>query len=181
MLPNADVSATRLMVWRDSKGLPLFGPTRRHVHQPRNAEATRKGSIDGRLDDIQSKESEGKSHAGGSFTDAFAGGDRLDPRRPCRISFRRAIAAPWRRRKGASSSLRPGSASPRSSTRSKAGSPRACVGRSAATKGSWSLWRGRQNLRGTGFVKSKLSQIRNSSTLNLWRRDKRQPADGLPT
>ena len=55
-----------------------IGPTRRHVHQARNAEAARKGSIDRRLDDVGSKESEGKSHAGRSFTDALAGGDRLD-------------------------------------------------------------------------------------------------------
>ena len=67
------------MVWRDSKGLPLIGPTRRHVHQTRNAEAAWKGSVDCRLDDVRSEEGEGKSHAGRSFTDAFAGGDRPMP------------------------------------------------------------------------------------------------------
>ena len=57
---------------------PLIGPTRRHVHQTRNAKAAWKGSVDCRLDDVRSKESEGKSHAGRSFADAFAGGDRLN-------------------------------------------------------------------------------------------------------
>ena len=84
------------------QGLPLIGPTRRHVHQTRNAEAAWKGSVDCRLDDVRSEEGEGKSHAGRSFTNAFAGGDRL-----------RAIAAPWRWRIGVSFSLQPGSASPR--------------------------------------------------------------------
>ena len=46
------------MVWRDSKGLPLIGPTRRHVHQTRNAEAAWKGSVDCRLDDVRSEEGE---------------------------------------------------------------------------------------------------------------------------
>ena len=32
-MPPADASSLRSMVWRDSKGLPLIGPTRRHVHQ----------------------------------------------------------------------------------------------------------------------------------------------------
>src|SRR5208337_1479418 len=32
-----------------------------------------------RLDDVRSKESEGKTHARRSFADAFSGGDRLDP------------------------------------------------------------------------------------------------------
>ena len=51
MSPDADVSAWRSMGWRDSKGLPLIGPTRRHVHQTRNAEAAWKGSVDCRLDE----------------------------------------------------------------------------------------------------------------------------------
>ena len=62
----------------DSKGQPLIGPTRRHVHQTRNAEAAWQGSIDRHLDDVWSEEGERKSHAGRSFTDAFANGDRLD-------------------------------------------------------------------------------------------------------
>ena len=66
------------MVWRDSESLPLIGPTRRHVHQTRNAEASWENSIDSRLDNIRSKESEGKTHARRSFADAFSGGDRLD-------------------------------------------------------------------------------------------------------
>src|SRR5271157_5191521 len=77
-MPPADASSLRSMVWRDSKGLPLIGPTRRHVHQTRNAEAAWKGSVDCRLDDVRSEEGEGKSHAGRSFTNAFAGGDRLN-------------------------------------------------------------------------------------------------------
>ena len=51
--------------WRGA--IPIMAPdrpTRRHVHQTRNAEAARKGSVDCRLDDVRSKESEGKSHAG---------------------------------------------------------------------------------------------------------------------
>ena len=55
-MPPADASSLRSMVWRDSKGLPLIGPTRRHVHQTRNAEAAWKGSVDCRLDDVRSEE-----------------------------------------------------------------------------------------------------------------------------
>jgi len=75
---DAGVPALRSVVWRDSEGLPLLGPTRRHIHQTRNTEAARQNSIDRRLDNVRSKESEGKSHSGRSFADAFAGGDRLN-------------------------------------------------------------------------------------------------------
>src|SRR5271166_569420 len=78
MFPNADVSALRSIARRDSNCGSLFGPTRRHVHQTRNTETARKSSLDCRLDDVRCKESKGKSHAGRSFTDAFAGGDRLN-------------------------------------------------------------------------------------------------------
>jgi len=78
MFPTTDVSALRSMARPDSNCGPLFGPTRRHVHQTRNTETARKRSLDCRLDDVRSKESKGKSHAGRSFADAFAGGDRLN-------------------------------------------------------------------------------------------------------
>ena len=80
MLANvdSDVSAVGSMVWGDSKGLPLIGPTRWHIHQTRDAEAARKGSVDCCLDYVWSEEGERKSHAGGSFTDAFTSGDRLN-------------------------------------------------------------------------------------------------------
>ena len=75
---RSGLSAMRLMVWRDSKSLPLIGPTRRHVHQTRNAEAAWETPVDRRLDDVRSEESQRKSHARRSFADAFSGGDRLD-------------------------------------------------------------------------------------------------------
>ena len=39
MLANvdSDVSAVGSMVWGDSKGQPLIGPIRRHIHQTRDA------------------------------------------------------------------------------------------------------------------------------------------------
>ena len=73
-----DVSALRSMARRDSNCGPLFGPTRRHVYQTRNTETAGKSSLDCRPDDVRSKVSKGKSHAGRSFADAFAGGDRLN-------------------------------------------------------------------------------------------------------
>ena len=74
---NVDVSALRSTARRDSNYRPLINPVRRHVHQTRNAEAARQSTIDRRLDDVRSEESEGDSHAGGSSADAFAGGDGL--------------------------------------------------------------------------------------------------------
>ena len=61
MSPDAGVPALRSVVWRDSEGLPLLGPARRHIHQTRSAEAARQSSINCRLDDVRSKVSEGKS------------------------------------------------------------------------------------------------------------------------
>ena len=58
VLSNTDASALRLMIWREPKGLSLIGPIRRHIHQTRDAEAARKGSVDRRLDDVWSEEGE---------------------------------------------------------------------------------------------------------------------------
>ena len=77
MFRNVDVGPGS-MARRDSNYGTLINPARRHVHQTRNAEAARQNSIDRRLDDVRSKESEGKSHTGRPFADAFAVGDRLN-------------------------------------------------------------------------------------------------------
>jgi hypothetical protein len=77
MFRNVDVCLGS-MAWRDSNYGTLISPVRRHVRQTRNAEAAGQNSIDRPLDDVRSKESEGKSHAGRPFADAFAVGDRLD-------------------------------------------------------------------------------------------------------
>ncbi len=58
VLSNAEASALRLMISREPKSLSLIGPIRRHIHQTRDAEAARKGSIDRRLDDVWSEEGE---------------------------------------------------------------------------------------------------------------------------
>ena len=52
VLSNADAPALRLMISREPKGLSLIGPIRRHIHQTRDAEAARKGSVDRRLHDV---------------------------------------------------------------------------------------------------------------------------------
>src|SRR5271166_6441501 len=75
---RSDVPAVRSTVWRESKRPSLIGPTRRHVHQTRKAKPSWESPVHRRLDDVRSKESEGKTHARRSFADAFSGGDRLD-------------------------------------------------------------------------------------------------------
>src|ERR1700677_2014483 len=77
MFRNVDVRLCS-MARCDSNYGTLISPVRRHNHETRNAEAARQNSIDRRLDDVRSSESEGKSHAGRSFADTFAVGDRLD-------------------------------------------------------------------------------------------------------
>src|SRR5208337_5509740 len=75
---RSEVPAARSTVWRESKRPSLIGPTRRHVHQTRKAKPSWESPVHRRLDDVRSKESEGKTHARRSFADAFAGADHLD-------------------------------------------------------------------------------------------------------